>query len=348
VSAPKTIDMKFKKFSPLNNDVIIVDGLWGSGKSMLAPIIGGMSMVEKHKLNPIYEYMCCLNEVGKMSDDACVALLKTYADMDQYHNVIGREVNFRWTDDSGVRNNPNTLRYISRLFGGEGEVYIDMINDNNIALFLMTHNIMLTSGLLYESFGDRLKLIQMVRHPVYLFEHWYTYLSRFDSTREFTLSFDDDGYKIPWFWKDCPSDYKELAIGDKVIRSMILLYNLLFDSIGELNKKDVRFLVVSFESLAMDTKNILKKIEDYLERPHSEKIDKILKKQKLPREQLSKGKGLLNYGWRKSKRNSDKEDYNDYLEFIRKNTSESTLNEFDVLIARYNKEWPSILSQFHK
>jgi|APSaa5957512535_1039671.scaffolds.fasta_scaffold792998_1 hypothetical protein len=26
--------MKFKNFSPLNNDAIIVDGLWGSGKSI--------------------------------------------------------------------------------------------------------------------------------------------------------------------------------------------------------------------------------------------------------------------------------------------------------------------------
>ena len=41
--------MEVKKFSPFTNDVIFIDGLWGSGKSVLSPLIGGMQGVEKSK-----------------------------------------------------------------------------------------------------------------------------------------------------------------------------------------------------------------------------------------------------------------------------------------------------------
>src|SRR5438046_6974013 len=49
-----TASMELAKFNPFTNDVIFIDGLWGSGKSVLAPIMSGMRGVEKQKLDPAF------------------------------------------------------------------------------------------------------------------------------------------------------------------------------------------------------------------------------------------------------------------------------------------------------
>jgi hypothetical protein len=68
-----------------------------------------------------------------MSDDAAKTLLKIYADTTQYNNLIGREVNLRWSDDTGLRNNPGSLSYFGRLFHKGGDSVIDVINSKNLA-----------------------------------------------------------------------------------------------------------------------------------------------------------------------------------------------------------------------
>lgn len=122
------MNLELKHYNSFTNDVIIVDGFWGGGKSVVTSIVGSLSGVEKKKVDGIYEYICITHSVGKMSDDAAETLLKIYADHTQYNNLIGREVNLRWSDDTGLRNNPGSLAYFGRLFHRGGDSVIDVIN----------------------------------------------------------------------------------------------------------------------------------------------------------------------------------------------------------------------------
>ena len=334
------------KNNTFKNDVIFIDGFWGTGKSIIAPIVGAMEGVEKQKIEHIYEYLCVLIYLNKIEADAADSLLKIYADLSQYNNLIGREVNLRWHDDSGPRNNPNSLRYVQRIFGKEGDKIIEDINEQNLALNVMSHMITQISEPLVNAYGNRLKIIEMVRHPVYMVQHWYSYLSKFDSEREFTISFDHNNQKVPWFassWKD---KYVEMTVMDRALNSIIFLYDLLFKSLDNLNIQSSNILVISFESFVMNTEDELQKLQDFLGRSHSDKIKKILKQQKIPRSQLSQGKGHAGYGWSQSKASSEKEKYNNQLEFIHEKASEDALQDFDVLLEKYNEKWPSILNQY--
>ena len=335
-----------KKFKPFLNDIIFIDGFWGTGKSIIAPIVGAMDGVEKQKIEHIYEYLCVLAHLNKIEDDAVDTLLKIQADLSQYNNLIGREVNLRWYDDSGPHNNPNSFRYIQRIFGKEGDSIVDCINEKNLALLIMSHMVAPAPEPLIKAYDSRLKIIEMVRHPVYMVQHWYSYLSKFDSEREFTISFEHHEQKIPWFastWKD---KYIKMTVMDRALNSIIFLYDLLFKSLDNLNIQSSNILVISFESFVMNTEDELQKLQDFLGRSHSYKIKKILKQQKIPRKRLSQGKGHLSYGWSKSKADSEKVEYNNQLEFIHKKASEDILQEFDILIKKYNEKWPSILSNF--
>lgn len=339
--------MLLDKSNSLKNDIIFVDGLWGTGKSLLGPIISGMERVEKVKIEHVYEYVCILRHLDKISPDATAWMLNTYADLSQYNNLIGREVNLRWSDDSGLANNPNGFQYIKRLFGNEGDQKITDINDNNIALNVMSHMLMLIADPIFEVYGDRAKIIEIVRHPLYMVRHWCAYLQRFDSPREFTVSFTHRGNKIPWFaagWEDA---FSEANTVDKSLLAIIKLHEWLDISTKEAVAKGNNVLTLSFESLIMAPDKPLQQLESFLGRRHYPRLSALLRKQKIPRKTVSQGKGHAAYGW--SKKDSDKNEdqvYAQHLEYIREHGSPENVSKLLDLIKTYNEKYPSVLAQY--
>ena len=340
--------MLLDKFNTQKNDIIIIDGLWGTGKSLLGPIISGMERVEKVKIEHIYEYVCILHHLDKASPDAASWMLKTYADLSQYNNLVGREVNLRWRDDSGLSNNPNSFQYIKRLFGGEGDQKVEEINNNNIALNIMSHMLMLVADPIFETYGDRVKIVEIVRHPLYMVKHWCAYLQRFDSPREFTVSFNHNGKKVPWFaagWEDV---FVEANTMDKSLHSIIKLYEWLDTSTKKIVAKDSNVLTLSFESLVMAPDKPLQQLESFLGRKHHPRLSTILRKQKIPRKAISQGKGHAAYGWSKDSNKSEEQVYLQNLEYIKTNGSPENVNNLLKLIETYNNKYPSVLAQYQQ
>ena len=338
--------MNLEETSSLTNDIIFVDGIWGTGKSLLGPIISGMDRVEKVKIEHIYEYVSILGYLGKMAPDAVPWMLKTYGDLSQYNNVIGREVNLRWNDDSGLATNPNMFSYIKRLFQGEGDHKIIEINDNNIALNIMSHMLMLVPNPIFETYGNRVKVIEMVRHPLYLVRHWISYMERFDSPREFTISFQYKGTKIPWFVAGWEDEYFEANAMDKILICIIRLYEWLNNSTQKMLLNGNQILTLSFESLVMSPDNPLKEIENFLGRKHYPRLASLLRKQKIPRKTISQGKGHPAYGWHKDFDSSEAQIYEQNLKFVMSNGSSENVNRFLRLIENYNLNFPSVLKKF--
>lgn len=338
--------MELNKSAAFTHDVIFVDGLWGTGKSMIAPIISGMRGVEKQLMNSLYEELCILRSLSKVTPDAVVAMLQTHANMDQYHNLIGRAVNLRWGDHSGPKNNPNSLRYVRRLFAAEGDQVVDHINRENLALNIMSHMILPVADPLIEAFGQRLRIIEVVRHPAYMVGHWSAYLSRFNSVRISDIAFDAHGTKVPWFAADWADEFIASSPMDRVLLGISRLYERLFRAIEDLNIRSVPLMIVSFESLAMETGVELKRLEEFLGREHHPHIRKLLKKQKLPRRRLTHGTGHRDYGWKPGADKSESDEYARICSSIRASASSENFARFEQSIVQYNQRWPSILSQF--
>ncbi len=337
---------KIDRKKTFNNDVIILNGLWGVGKSLLSPILSSLEGVEKTKIEYIYEYLCTLSYLCKIEDDACITLLKTYADISQYNNLIGREVNLRWNDDTGLKNSPNSFKYIMRMFRKDEDLVINEINENNYALCIMTHMITLAPDPIVDAFGDRLKIIEVVRHPLYLVRHIYSYLERFESEKIFTIAFDYKKNEVPWFastWKD---KFVKMTLMDRVLYSIIFCYEELFKSLDALEEKNVNLLVVPFESATLDTKNFLKSLEIFTGRGFSKSIKRTLKRQKIPRKNINQGLGYVKYGNVFNRNMTEKEDYKERWNSALEGGSKSNIEEFNKLIDRYNKKWPSQLNRY--
>ena len=55
-----------RTFGDVSNDVIVVDGLWGSGKQLVSTLVGGFDRVEHFKYNPDYDYLCAASHLHAM------------------------------------------------------------------------------------------------------------------------------------------------------------------------------------------------------------------------------------------------------------------------------------------
>ncbi len=338
-------DMTFRTVDDFRNDVIVLDGLWGSGKSLLSPLISGMDRVEKIKVNYNYEYICQLNHLGKIETDAAVVLLQISAAVDQYNNLIGRDTNIRWTDDSGIANHPHAFRYLRRAFGPEGDAVVEQINGNNLAVSLLTHMILPVATPLREAFRDRLKIIEVVRHPVYVFSHWKEYLSRFLGPREFTISYELNGEKVPWFAQDYAGEYARLSAANRAATCIMKMYQWLFHVIDNTVADNNALLILSFEEIVLNTHRTMDRLGEFLGRSHSRRLGKLLAKQKIPRSNLTAGRGLSAYGFESNPEMSDQELFLSTYGAIQNGLSSDTMASFNRCIKEYDMRFPSILCQ---
>ncbi|PJZ45516.1 hypothetical protein [Leptospira brenneri] len=337
--------MKLEKRNTFSNDIIFIDGLWGTGKSLLGPIVSGMAGVEKVKVESLYEYVSWLFHLKKIDLDGALWMLRTYADCSQYHNVIGRETNLRWSDDTGLKNSHDKLKIIFRLFLGEGDSKVAEINKENLAFCAMSHMLMLSPDLLSLAYGSRVKIIEVVRHPLYMVNHFASYLERFESPREFTMSFYVNDIKVPWFVKGWEKEYLTANLTERAVLCITRTYPWLLKNIEKVKNLGLQVLDLSFEEIVFNTDATLNKLKSFTDRDHSRRIKSILNRQSLPRESISDGKGHAGYGWKKDRR-PESEMYSDLVELVQKNCSPSVFRELNKTIKLYNNRYPSKLAEF--
>jgi len=336
--------MKINKLNNFNNDVIFVDGLWGSGKSLLSPLLACLEDFEKPVIKPIFDQLSVLLNHKKISNEVADALFKSNIDQLIYEIQLGREVNFSLFDDTGLLKNPNAFYNLIKLF--QRDIDYNSNSFKRKGIILLTHKILMGSNLLFTECDFKIKIIEVVRHPLYVYDHWLNYLNRFEDKKIFELSYYFEGVRVPWFAKEWLEDYHEYNIYDKTLFSIIYTYNILFENL--LSQKNTRnVLVISFESIIFDTNNIMDKISKFASRKFTSSIKKTLKKQRIPRKTLSSGLGKTKYGFNEGSSDEEK-DYKEKWNFIKLNCNTDLVNEFKSLINKYNRFFPSKLNYMNK
>jgi len=325
-------NIQFCRKSTLARDVVIVDGMWGTGKSILSPILGSFERIEKQQIDYNVENLCILASSNQISHGAIVSLLSIIADTDLFNSMISREVNCRPFEDTGIFSNPNTWQYIKRLFKPYDNNISAEIQNKNVALHWMTHNLLQVSTPVFDAFGDSVYLVVMVRNPVYMVEHWFNYIERVGvDPREFTLATGNDG-KVPWFIP-CHMDYLALNTMDKVIAGIQSLIEMQEQA---KEKQKNKTTIIPFESLVLAPENWIKHLSLKLGRKATKSTSKVLRQQLCPREYIHAGKGHKTYGFNKSlNRISEADDYKRRWEFIKSNASSKSITTMKDLELKY-------------
>jgi hypothetical protein len=184
----------------LAEKIVIVDGQPGCGKTMLSPIISAMDRVELINYAFEIEFICRLFYLNKIDEDAAVTMVKMLTDHKLYQTMMGRETNFRFSDLSSAFKDSNPLRYFKRIFQ-EGDMVIPgRIKKQRPILNLTTHDLLGYSVPVLEGLGERVAIIEVVRHPLYmLIQQTLNFERLFSDPRDIQIYIKHGKEQLPYF-----------------------------------------------------------------------------------------------------------------------------------------------------
>ncbi|MDG2348888.1 MAG: hypothetical protein P8L77_05440 [Gammaproteobacteria bacterium] len=331
----------------LLNQLVVVDGQPGCGKTLFTTLISSLDRVEIMNYSTELESICRMYAFDKMTDDAAKFMIKVKLDEMIYETMMSRRTNFRYSDLSSVFSNPLPLRYIKRAFKKGDEIIPEKIKKERPILNLTTHNLLMDSKPLFDAYEDQLTFIEIVRHPLYMVKQQALNMKRlFNMPRDFVTYYQYQNAQVPFFTYGYEKEFLQGNEFDKAIFSMLSVHQR-----TELFKKNLedhlkaRLITIPFECFVLNPDAYLKQIYQHLDTDESSVTKKIMKKNKVPRTKLANGIDLPIYrrcGWQPSKSDNEFEELELRRQYaIDQGISEQALHVLDQLSQTYEKQYLS-------
>ena len=335
-----------KRNNFIANNIIFLDGISGSGKTMLSPILSSFNRVEVGIFDSRIENINILDKLDLIQNDVAEHIINIYADITSYETHIGRGTNFRLHDLSGVFNNPKSIKNIKRALSKyNSEDILKEIADEGSYSLINTHQIIGAIDLSIRTFSERLKVIEVVRHPLYVIENWhysYKFCMPGEDPRDFLIRLSYGDNSVPWFAKGWEDKFIKSNVMDKVIYSLDSLYSEVYNKIDNpelmLNSK---LLAIPFEKFVLNTDYWIGKMSDFLGEPINKQIYREAAKQKCPRKLVTDGVAkdiYKKYGWSKPEI-SEKHVYNKKLDFAQSHASKEGLKVLNKICIEYEERF---------
>jgi len=320
--------------------VVLIDGYSASGKSLLQQLVQSFEGVEKFEMSHIFKDISLLNYLGKMTDDAARSFINIYADNFLYSSMISRNTNFRPYDDSSVFKNYRKFKQIARLFYRDGDKVIERIRDDKPVLSIMTHFGLCSSRAIFEAFQERLTYLSVVRHPVYILDHWSKYIGRFcKDKREFSFCYEEsNGKSYPWFVSEWKESYDQLNNMEKAIRTILHMDKITSQTVESFNQ-EFKIVTIPFEKFLTHTDDYIEVIEKAIGRSQTNLTKNFLTNHNLPSKFFSgriSSRGL--FGWKITKSTNDKKDYSNRISYIQKNCRKEIFEDLMESASIYEKK----------
>ena len=238
----------------LTPKVLIIDGLPGCGKTMLSPIVSALDRVEKLSFAFEIEQICQLCEIGNLDDKTAQTMVRILTDMKLYNTMMGREVNFRIKDLSGVLMDGQPWRYIKRIFGPGDETVPQRVFAQQPILHLTTHQLLSIGRPVFEALRDRLLLVDVIRHPLFMIKQQALNMEKLIAdARYFNVHYDYKSHEIPWWTMGWEEDFLKSNHVERAAHSIVRM--------GEKTERvqaslpmelQKNILTISFEKFVLD------------------------------------------------------------------------------------------------
>lgn len=329
--------------------ILLVDGIFGCGKTMLSPIVGALERVELLAYSYPIEYTCALLHLGKLSVDAATVLIRMYTDVQLYDTMMSREVNFRPSDLSSVFKSSHPFRYLRRLFQ-EGDAAVPaQIKKERPILHLTTHNLLTVAEPLFAALGNRLVFVEVIRHPLYMLKQQMLNMERLHGdVRDFTVYIKYANTALPFFVQGWQEQYRKANAVDRAIYYMEHMGERIAKQTDRFKREDRYLITVPFERFVLEPWPYLQEIIEHLETRATPLTHRMLRKQNVPRTRIADGinLGIYRYcGWEPPEKNSsERDELVKRREFaVRSGVTSEALSVLDRLSAEYEKKYMSDL-----
>ena len=128
--------MKISRNNSIVEEILFVDGLPGTGKTLFSWILPTFDRIEKLDWSEIIETYCELWYLDKISLNTASSMIKMFADLKIYNEMMGRQVNFRPSDQSSVFWAPDPKIYFDRIFSeGDAEALNKIGLDRAVVIY---------------------------------------------------------------------------------------------------------------------------------------------------------------------------------------------------------------------
>lgn len=281
----------FSRNNSFCGKTLLIDGMTGTGKTLILKLLSSLRNSHPPVFKYVLEQICIAHYYKKISTDAAVNIIKLIIDQSRYDLSISREINLRFRDLSSILKSPNKYSYLKGLLLDDSDLHNSKIEKT---LPIIVHQLHQSSKVIDLSTESPIYRIICVRHPLYLFDHWNSYVSNHGANpRDFTMTVKFEEHDIPWFIN---YDMKKFAKSDSADKSAISI-SLLSKAFQNFvrNNRDSKLVVIDFEKFVLKPYSYLAPLESVLGTLDFYKIKKIFKREKIPRSVVSKGRNLSIY-----------------------------------------------------
>lgn len=321
--------------------LVVIDGISGTGKTLLNGLIGLFGDSHLPFFSYIIEQLCITNHLKHLDDEAAYILLKLQIDQKRYDHQIGREINVRPRDLSSLLRSSKKIEYLNYFLARDGAHAESMIYKKPTNLIVVTHQLLNASSILEDIYGDSMVRIHAMRHPAYLYDHWLSCIGLIArSLRDFTPWIKINGEVIPWFLHDELElkSFKDLSDNDKAAICVIKLSENAMN-FHKTFKLKPNYLAFDFENFVLTPSEYLAKSRDVLGAYNPRKVASYLSREKVPRVHINSGRNRKIYHRYGSKNlNAQKNqriDYEQKIDQIKKSVSREFQSRYMEVINEY-------------
>ena len=181
--------------------ILMVDGYSSSGKGLLCHYLETFNRVSKMQVSHIYNQIAILDYLKFISRPASLEFLNMQIDMSFQADLLGRDTNYRFVDDSSVFKSRKFFKYFFRSISHSKKNIHKIIREEDPTFLIMNHFTTAHAEFYFEALGTRLKYINIEKHPVYLFSHWSKIFQRILNNDPLMYQFivNLNGNKHIWF-----------------------------------------------------------------------------------------------------------------------------------------------------
>lgn len=339
------MNQQFTRNVDFPGKIIFLDGISGTGKTMISRILDTYTMNHVPKFSYAIEQICIASYSGKLQQDAAISLLKLQADQIKYDMHIGREMNFRPRDLSSVFKSSKKIAYLIKAISKDGPGVIENLISKRMNIVIISHQLLKATEILDLAFNDSFINIHTIRNPLYLFDHWASYVNvQCSSPRDFTVWKQEAGKTIPWFFtnQENYSEYENLSTGDKTIVCLIELINQALEH-HFIWKNKSNYICLEFEKVVLNPKPVMLNLDKIFGDKSIRDTLRVQRVERIPRGHISDSKKMSIYSRYGEKgrinKMNHKDDYNNRMNEVKKLSSERYFNKFKDLIERYESEF---------
>ena len=285
--------MKFISNNLKKPKLVFIDGLTRTGKSLLSGILPSLNHFEHIDFANNFELLMSSYYCKKTQFDYLKGHVHKYFLEKAYNKLISRSVNFRPSDQTGVKNYAFSNIYKSRLLKTEGDQILkELYKSKNYNLY-QTHDMMLHIKTL-DKLNLDLKILEIYRNPFDLTYGWIKkdLLNRFNNDERLwvypKIKFSNNFYGI-WYHnyiKKYFNIWKKLNNHEK---SALMVAEMIKKSIFNQKNNKVKFSIktMRYEEIIYDD-NLIPKLEKFFKTSKTKFTKKFLKKMNIPRKSIEK------------------------------------------------------------